>query len=407
MSEIDLIQHDLPSTYYLVDVGALRARCRSLKEGFERHFDDVAIAYSYKTNYFPSVIRTMNTCGVWAEVVSSLEYDLARRIGVPSERIIFNGPIKSDDALLGALSGNSRLHLDSVEEAERLTVLAQEAGVRDGSIGLRINVAHPEGEGHRARSRFGIPIESVEAVTRRLREVGLDVRGVHAHLATKERSLEHFEGLVAQLGEAIKLIGADEIEWIDVGGGFGFTPPDLDGRSYPSFEEYAGGIRAALDAIDPCLASRQLVIEPGMVMVNDAVRFLTRVETTKTVGDRRLAFLDASIQTVKPTRHGMNLPTRVFDSNGREKIGNEEAWDLVGYTCMDDDFIAIDDRVPALEAGDRIEFKHVGAYTAVFKPRFIRSMPAVWAIDGSRLYEDAHEESFDEFLQSFDLGDPA
>ena len=52
------------------------------------------IGYSYKTNYLPSLIKEMSNLGAYAEVVSRLEYDLALKIGVKPNKIIFNGPLK-------------------------------------------------------------------------------------------------------------------------------------------------------------------------------------------------------------------------------------------------------------------------------------------------------------------------
>ena len=389
---------DIPAPFYLVDLARLRERYRAMHEAFSARFANLVIAYSYKTNYTPCALRTLHALGAWAEVVSELEYELALRLGVAPDQIVFNGPIKSDRALSRALAAGSLLHVDSLDEAERIAALAPRLATIDPRIGLRINLRHPEGEGHRARSRFGLPLDDVRRAVDVLAGAGLAPTSLHGHLATRNRGVEDFRGLVLELGEAAKLVGVDQIDTIDVGGGFGFSPPDLPARRYPSFDAYAESIRGALSECDPRLCAKRLVIEPGMAMINDCVRFVTEVATTKRVGGRHLAFVDGSIHTVKPTRHGLNLPVRVFDAAGEPKRARTVRYDVVGYTCMDDDYLAIDQDLPELAPGDRLEIAHVGAYTMVFKPRFIRAMPAVWAIDGDRLALEVREESFEDFF---------
>lgn len=393
---------EVPAPFYVIDLERLRDRYRSMHDAFSARFSNLVVAYSYKTNYMPCALRTLHALGAWAEVVSELEYDLAGRLGVSPDRIVFNGPIKSDRALSRALACGSLLHIDSLDEAERIAALAPSLATADPRIGLRINLRHPEGEGHRARSRFGLPLDDVGRAVDVLAAAGLAPTSLHGHLATKNRGIEDFRGLVSELGEAAKLLGVDQIDTIDVGGGFGFSPPDVRSRDYPTFEAYADAIQAALAESDPRLPGKRLIIEPGMAMINDSVRFVTSVAATKRVGGRNLAFLDGSIHTVKPTRHGINLPVRVFDASGAPKTSCTTRYDLVGYTCMDDDYLAIDQDLPELLPGDRIEIAHVGAYTMVFKPRFIRAMPAVWALDGDRLELDVREESFQDFFPGLD-----
>ncbi len=399
MTPLDTRLAALEPPFYLVDRAALRARLRDVRRAFERRFSKLAIAYSYKTNYFPSVLRTLHEGGAWAEVVSGLEYALALRMRVPASRVVFNGPVKSNWALERALSSGSLIHVDSLEEAEQIAAIVRRHPAADSRVGLRVNLPHPEGEGHRAFSRFGLPLDTLERAAAVLIDAGVEVSGLHAHLATKQRSVEHFQGVASAIGEAAKSVGVERLNSIDVGGGFGFGPAGIQGRAYPSFGEYADAIHDALACSSPTLVDKQLIIEPGMAMVNDVVRFVTRVESVKRIGDRTVAVLDGSIHTVKPTRHGINLPTRVFGPDGRPKPGPSAPCDLVGYTCMDDDFIAVAQDLPRLERGDRVEIDHVGAYTAVFKPSFIRARPAVYSLDGDHLELDMPEQGFDAFFE--------
>lgn len=52
---------------------------------------------------------------------------------------------------------------------------------------------------------------------------------------------------------------------------------------------------------------------------------------------------------------------------------------VCGYTCMDHDRIMRLVDAPALEPGDIITYKRVGAYTMTFESMFIRRHPEVYA----------------------------
>ena len=58
---------------------------------------------SFKTNALPWLLSYMRERGVWAEVVSDTEYELALAMGYEPDRIVYNGPIKSRDRLWAAL----------------------------------------------------------------------------------------------------------------------------------------------------------------------------------------------------------------------------------------------------------------------------------------------------------------
>ena len=76
------------------------------------------IAYSVKTNYLPAVCSVFREEGAWAEVVSEMEYQLSRALGVPPHEIIYNGPHKTREQLERALSEGAIVNIDNFDELE-------------------------------------------------------------------------------------------------------------------------------------------------------------------------------------------------------------------------------------------------------------------------------------------------
>jgi diaminopimelate decarboxylase len=177
----------------------------------------IELFYSYKTNPIPGVLRRLHQLGVGAEVISPYELWLARKLGVPSERIIYNGPAKSSEALTLAFKERVLVNLNSREEIPLVEKLAQALGVR-ARIGLRVTTRLGWS------AQFGLPIatqEALRAFELALRSPHLEVVAVHAHLGTPIRDpllLARFVGEVLDFADQLRGRLGLELSILDLGG---------------------------------------------------------------------------------------------------------------------------------------------------------------------------------------------
>jgi len=398
--------HDFTAPFYLLDVPRLTDKYESFSDVFRSVFPRCVIAHSYKTSYLPSLLRHVHGLGAHAEVVSEYEYLLARRLGVEPAQIIYNGPGKPSDAVRQALTRGSVVHLDSLDEVEAAIAGARaytDATGEAGRVGLRLNLKLPDRPG--IRSRFGLSLEDHELkqAADRLRGAGVHVRGLHAHLTHQSRRLDSYEYLASSICQAAAELNLTHLEWVDVGGGFGYAPPELEGYSFPSFAEYAQTIGEVF-ARHLDLEELTVIAEPGIATVGDVLSYFAPVRALKSVDNRLIAVVDGSVHTIKPTRHGVNLPTTVYDAGWHRKpeTAKRLTYDVAGYTCLEDDWIARDQTLPELNVGDIIAIANVGAYTYVFKPPFIRPRPAFLAFDGTRCSLVQEEERIEEMFGAID-----
>src|SRR5688500_4894319 len=146
------LEQEYGDAFFVVDLNEFERNFFEFRDAFRNIYPRSQIAYSYKTNYMPRLCQLVNAWGGYAEVVSRMEYDLARKIGVPLDRIVFNGPYKTADDIATALQGRSLLNLDSPYQIDILRSLLRESGrLRPPvQIGLR---AHFDVDGQ--TSRFG------------------------------------------------------------------------------------------------------------------------------------------------------------------------------------------------------------------------------------------------------------
>ena len=141
---------------YLTDLDAAAANLAAYRDAFP----GALIAYAIKANPDPQLLRRFAAEGAGAEVVTAVELALARRAGIPADRIVMNGVGKRDEELHLALGAGVLINAESLEELGTLLRLA--ADHADARIGLRLNPAldartHPHLATGAASSKFGIP----------------------------------------------------------------------------------------------------------------------------------------------------------------------------------------------------------------------------------------------------------
>jgi diaminopimelate decarboxylase len=401
-----LLSHDQES-YYVLFPERFERNWHRFHRAFADIYANVRVAYSYKTNYTPLLCALVDRCRGYAEVVSGLEYELARRVGVDPRDVIFNGPYKGGPALERALLAGSVVNIDSVHELEAVERVARCAPDDELRVGVRCAVV-PAGS---SSTRFGFDVtrpEFVDALERLRRIPNVALAGLHCHAMPSDRSAAAYGDLAKRVVEvAVRNFTTDPPACINLGGGF-YSPmsPHLQaslGIVPPSYEEYAAEIAGAMQAEWAGDASGpQLVLEPGMAVVADAQLFVCKVVDVKTIEDRNVAQVSGSVYNIRPTKSRRQQPFSVYPNADERALAINGPVDIVGYTCMEDD-VLYHDYDGRLARGDRIVFENVGAYTLVLAPPFILPQAPVIAVSGGEVQIAREAGSFDEFFGSFRL----
>jgi diaminopimelate decarboxylase len=368
------------SPLFVFSERTLVERYRDLRDAFALRWPRVRLAWSYKTNYLDGVCRIFHREGAWAEVVSEFELDKARRLGVPLDRVHFNGPYKPEPVLETALRGGTLVHLDHFEELAAAERIAARLDLRPKVV-LRVTL---DAEGVTPWHRFGFHLESGQArdaAERLLAGRRLVLAGLHCHIGTFVTDVAPYRQAAEKLARFARTLREElgvELEVIDLGGGFAShnTLKDqyLPGQFTPSFTRYAEAIVEGLEALDlPPQARPALVLETGRALVDDAGVLVTTVVANKRLPDgRRAVILDAGVN-VLPTawwyRHDV-VPAQPFH-------GLPEPTVLYGPLCMNIDVVRDTMLLPPVRPGERLVLHQVGAYNVTQWMQFITYRPAV------------------------------
>jgi len=384
-TEIDGVAvEELTSKYgsplFVFSEQALRRKANQIKTAFATRYPNVTCGWSYKTNYLKAICAILHQEGSIAEVVSEMEYEKARNMGVPGDQIILNGPQKPMSLLRQAMSESAIVNIDHLDEVSDLEEVADGLG-RKLPVGIRLNLdagIYPQW------SRFGFNVESGQALgaVRRIHESGkLRIRGLHCHIGTfildPSAYARQIEKMVAFAQEIEKRYGF-KIEYLDIGGGLPsrsklkgtYQSPDV---GIPTVDEYAEAICNALhESLEPG-EYPQLILESGRAVVDESGYLISSVLASKYLPDGTRTYVMDSGANVLFTSFWYKYHIEL----DRENNGAEETSVLYGSLCMNIDVVDEGVELPPLDRGDRLIFSPVGAYNTTQWMQFIHYRPAV------------------------------
>ncbi|MGH9272409.1 MAG: diaminopimelate decarboxylase family protein [Ilumatobacteraceae bacterium] len=379
--------------------------------------------YSYKTNPIPAVVDRLHRRGLGAEVISPFELWLAGALGVPPERIIYNGPAKSARSIHDAIvKGVRAINANSLNEANLIRDLARDAGVA-ANLGVRVAVPGAWG------GQFGVSPGSRD-LDDLIRGAALDqwtdLVSLHAHrgrLIRDEATWRSFVGSVLGVCDDLR----DRTGWhprlLDLGGSLACPTVASPSRVEFRFNRAFGSDLLPPDP-DDCLTLRRsallaaeivgrwcdehgldppsLVQEPGRAMTGDTQLLLTTVVDVKLDGVLPHAVLDAGINIAEP------LPNEFHQlfSVTAPSVAATRSCRLAGPICTPADVLYNNWRLPDLQPGHVLAIMDTGAYFVPFSTEFSFPRPAIVMQDGTEVRTIRSAEQFVD-LVGLDLVDGA
>lgn len=373
-SFITQIAEEYGTPFYLLDLDKFTNNYKELENSFKRVYDDFRIAYSFKANYTPAICKQVCFLGGYAEVVSGMEYQMAKKFGFHADRIIVNGPGKIC-GLYEMLIDGALLMLDNKEELDLVLSLTKKLDKR-ANIGFRMNFEIGSGK----NSRFGFDAQAdgiFSNIEKARNSDRVIIKGLHYHLGGA-RTLEAWKNRAEKMIVlSNKLLYPEERCIIDLGSGmFGHLDPELAEQfsvRIPSFIEYANDVAGSFNEYFGQAKNRpQLVVEPGATLVADTTSYITKVVAIKKIRGRNIAIVDGSVHQLGEMGRKKKLPLTIISQNqskqSEKKVINTE---ITGYTCLEDDVLHPQCCEP-LSVGDLVIIGNAGAYSNVLKPPFIQ-----------------------------------
>ena len=373
------------------------------------------IFYSYKTNPVPAVLRILHEQGVGAEVISPYELWLALRLGVPGERIIYNGPAKSFESLCEAVRvGALAINANSSHDLSLISHAAQAVGQR-ANVGIRVSLASTW------QGQFGFNATSGaldEAVAEAQRSTDVDLRAIHVHRGAAMRTAADFQAYVSSVLaflDALRSRTGFHPQILDLGG-------SLACPTVAPFERIQHRLNRALgtDLLSPDptsvvgvgdagvlavemvsahaaaagLESPKVVLEPGRALTSSSQMLLATVQDVKLDGTIPFAVLDAGMNVAEPTANEFHQLLHATKSNA----AHDTSYRIVGPICTPADVLYNNWRLPTLEPGDVLAIMDTGAYFVPFSTSFSFPRPAIVVQRGHTVTLARGRETFEHLV---------
>lgn len=386
---------------YVFDSEAFVANYSELQNTFRRIYPKYTIAYSYKTNYTPRICRIVKELGGYAEVVSDMEYTLAKKLDYPNAQIIYNGPYKGEKMAEHLLLGGI-LNIDNLQEVDRVCAIAEDNRAKQFNVGIRVNID----VGQNFISRFGIEAESsaFKEVFRKLNVVSnIKIVGLHCHIG-RSRGVETWRKRAETMLTLADKYIIGPPQYINLGSGMFACMEEIlaeqFGPDIPTYNDYAKAVAELFKDHYSALSDGEkpiLFTEPGTTVVSSYIDFIGSVDSIKNIRGQDIAVLNCSKDNIGDLCKIKKLPVYVYGDSG-EYFDNIN---LTGYTCLEQD-VMYEGYTGNLAVGNYIVFKNVGGYSNVSKPPFIAPNCPMIEIDGNgntRLIK--RRETFEDIFMTY------
>lgn len=388
---------------HLVNLEQLKKNYDGFLYCFKQIYPNTEVFYSYKTNPVPKILKILHKFGAGAEVISHFELWLALKLGVPSEKIIYNGPCKTEESLNVAIANRIKLiNIDGMGEIEIIDRLAKRYGHKQ-QVGVRVITSVGWGSQFGLSIKTGAAFRSFEHLAKLQNVIPC---GLHIHLGTGIKNIRTYLQAIKEVLDLSVLLKSKlriPIKYFDFGGGFPVPTvkkySDLDRRlllnNLPakppsasnslSMSEFGAEIIKLFKKYYPSEVSDlpTIIFEPGRAITSASQTLLLKVVAIKP-GENGLknVIVDGGKNIAIPTSWEYH---EVFAASKMNAPLNGY-YRIFGPLCHPDDILFPAKSLPKLEPGDILAVMDAGAYFIPNQRNFSFPRPAVV------LVEDGHHE---------------
>jgi diaminopimelate decarboxylase len=350
--------------------------------------DKISVSYAIKANPLVSLVHMLSQQVEGFDVASKKEMLLALQTGIPAKKISFAGPGKSSDDIQAAIIAGVILHVESIGEIAKVASTAKKLQLK-AEIAIRVNPSFElklSGMKMSGGAKpFGIDEEQIAQVLTKLPLDVLNLRGFHIYSGSQNLnadaiilSQQQTFALAQKLTENTKKITQRNIDYLNIGGGFGV--PYFANQLPLDINRIANNLEQLLDQYQPLVASTEIILELGRYLVAEAGIYVCKIIDKKV--SRGTTYLVCNGGLHHHLANSGNFG-QVIRKNYPVVIGNklhnndEELVNIVGPLCTPLDVIADKILLPKADIDDYVVVFQSGAYGASASPKDFLSQPSL------------------------------
>ncbi|MCG3215131.1 MAG: hypothetical protein KAS63_00290 [Candidatus Heimdallarchaeota archaeon] len=373
---IDELSCKEETPFFLFLLNRFQQNYEKMNAEISKHIPNILISYAVKANYLGRILDAANHVGMGLEVMSLFELKLAEKAKFQANKIIFNGPAKSEKELEYAIAfGITKINVDSLSELINIEKIAKDKGIIQ-PITIRIHPKLTEDTEKklliRKNSKLGIDYSrGVKLFEYSKKSPNLNPIGIHVHVGTNLTTHDFFEELLVFLSNYITELEDKlqvNIKEINLGGGLA-SNSTLEANGF-SFDRFGEQISNHIKEIE----NKLIIFEPGRYLIEDSFIALTKVIRTKKSWGRKWAFTDIGANSLIPMRY---THYKILPANNK---GKDQYTNIGGPLCLPVDVLTNEAVDFIIEEKDFLAVLNCGAYTISMSEQFGYPRPAIYEL---------------------------
>jgi diaminopimelate decarboxylase len=360
--QIEKITEEHPTPFFIYDERGIRQNARLFREAFSWAPGFINF-FAVKALPNPHILKILAEEGFGADCSSMVELEMARRVGLSGEKIMFTSNNTPADQFELAKNLGGIINLDDITH---LLFLEQNVGVPK-TLSFRYNPGPlrigNEIIGDPQEAKYGLRRDQLLEAYKQAKEKGVEKFGLHTMVASNERNPEYFAETARMLFDLVREIKEEtgvRISFINLGGGVGIAykpehePVDIRKVSEQVQRDYQQMISA--NGLDPL----QITMECGRFISGPYGYYVSRV---RHVVEKYRDYVGLDGGTTNMPRVAI-YPTAYHHATvlGKEGGRREMKYDVTGSLCENNDKFTKQREMPEIHPGDLVVIHDAGAH---------------------------------------------
>ncbi|MBS6646200.1 MAG: diaminopimelate decarboxylase [Clostridiaceae bacterium] len=344
---------------YVYNERILRTRCRDLKRFVT--YPKFEVDYSSKANCNLAFLQIVKSEGLKVDAVSMGEIYAQRLAGFEPEDIFFICNNVSEEEMMYAIEEGVLISVDSLAQLEQFGRLNP-----GGRVAVRVNPGI--GAGHHEKvvtagkkTKFGISTDQLDQVREILERYHLTLAGINQHIGSLYMKGDELLQSMDRLLEIV--MEFKDLEFVDLGGGFGIPYHKEDGEERLDLEELGKAIDEKMKEFTARYGKEiTLRIEPGRYISAESSVLLGRVHAVKYNGGQKYVGSDIGFSVlIRPAMYDSYHGVEIYRPGDEPSVEKEEVT-IVGNICESGDILAKNRLLPKIRQKDVLGVLDAGAY---------------------------------------------